>query len=238
MESQIKALDERTFRDCVKLGGSVALVRVVSAKASNQGTRGARVHVEYVLEQGIHGTTPRQASFWLWGGLDNALIGGRLIVALKYSPENAKDVGLLSSVLIPKGQEEEAVRQHKEVLARMERSVDVLDSQSLHAYAQGEGSIAVVRVTKVGPTRQGSQGYEVRLGYELEQALHGQPPRQASFWVAGGPDAVRTGQQLVVALMPGSEDAAGPELELMDFVRVPKGQESEAIRLHREALQK
>jgi len=114
---KIEVLEAQLLRDCVELGGSVALIRVREVKASNAGTRGARVRIEFDQEQVLHGTVPRQAGFWSFGGPATAQVGQRLIIALKPGPADAKDVGLLGFVPVPEGQEAEAVRLHQQALA-------------------------------------------------------------------------------------------------------------------------
>ena len=116
--SKIELLDAQLLRDCVEMGGSIALVRVREVKASNVGTRGARVRIEFEQEQVLHGALPRQAGFWSFGGPATAQVGQRLIIALKPGPADAKDVGLLGFVPVPEGQEAEAVRLHQQSLTK------------------------------------------------------------------------------------------------------------------------
>jgi hypothetical protein len=117
MTPRLETLDAQLLRECVEMGGSVALVRVREVRASQQGTRGARVRIEFELEQALHGSIPRQAGFWSFGGPATAQVGQRLIIALKPAPADAKDVGLLAFVPVPEGQEAEAARLHQEALA-------------------------------------------------------------------------------------------------------------------------
>lgn len=116
MQPKLEVLDAQLLRDCVEMGGSVALVKVREVKASQAGTRGARVRIEFELERALHGSLPRQAGFWSFGGAATAQVGQRLIVALKPAPADAKDVGLLGFVPVPEGQEAEATRAHQEAL--------------------------------------------------------------------------------------------------------------------------
>ncbi len=117
MSTKPEVLDEQLLRDCVEMGGSIALVRVREVKASNAGTRGARVRIEFELERALHGTLPRQAGFWSFGGATTAQVGQRLIIALRPGPADAKDVALLGFVPVAEGQEAEAIRAHQEALA-------------------------------------------------------------------------------------------------------------------------
>lgn len=117
MSAKLEVLDAQLLRDCLEMGGSIALVRVREVKASNAGTRGARVRIEFDLEQTLHGTLPRQAGFWSFGGATTAQVGQRLMVAFKPGPADAKDVGLLGFVPVAEGQEAEAIRAHQEALA-------------------------------------------------------------------------------------------------------------------------
>jgi len=114
---KLEMLDAQLLRDCVEMGGGVALIRVREVKASNQGTRGARVRIEFDQEQVLHGAVPRQAGFWSFGGPATAQVGQRLLIALKPGPAEAKDIGLLGFVPVPAGQEAEAVRLHQQALA-------------------------------------------------------------------------------------------------------------------------
>jgi hypothetical protein len=118
VQTKLEVLDAQLLQDCLDLGGSVALVRVKEVKASNPGTRGSRVRIEFELERAIHGSVPRQAGFWSFGGPATAQVGQRLIIALKPAPADAKDVGLLGFVPVPEGQEAEATRLHQEALAK------------------------------------------------------------------------------------------------------------------------
>jgi hypothetical protein len=119
MPPKLETLDAQLLRDCVEMGGSVALIRVREVKASQAGTRGARVRVEFELEQALHGSIPRQAGFWSFGGPTTAQVGQKLIAAFKPGPADAKDVGLLAFVPVPVGQEAESVRLHREPLAAL-----------------------------------------------------------------------------------------------------------------------
>lgn len=121
MQGPLVLLEEQLLRDCVGLGGSVALVRVREVKASNAGTRGARVRVEFDVERELHGALPRQAGFWSFGGAGTVAVGQRLILALKPAPAGAKDVGLLGFVPVSDAQVEDAVRAHQQALARLGR---------------------------------------------------------------------------------------------------------------------
>ena len=116
MSVKTEVLDADLLRDCVEMGGSVALVRVLDVKGSNAGTRGARVRIEFELERALHGGVPRQAGFWSFGSATAVHAGQRLMLALKPAPPDAKDVGLLAFVPVAEGQEAEAIRLHQEAL--------------------------------------------------------------------------------------------------------------------------
>jgi hypothetical protein len=121
MPTQPEILDAQLLRECVEMGGSVALIRVREVKASNAGTRGARIRVEFELEQALRGSLPRQAGFWSWGGAATVQVGQRLIGAFKPTPADAKDVAVLAFVPVAEGQVAEAIRAHEAALAPAHR---------------------------------------------------------------------------------------------------------------------
>lgn len=121
MKPKLESLDAQLLEDCVEMGGSVALIRVREVKASQAGTRGARIRIEFELERALHGSLPGQAGFWSFGGPATAQVGQRLLVAFKAAPADAKDFGLLGFVPVPEGQEAEVLRIHQETLARLIR---------------------------------------------------------------------------------------------------------------------
>ncbi len=116
MPTQPETLDAQLLRECVEMGGSVALVKVREVKASNTGTRGSRIRVEFELEQVLRGSLPRQSGFWSFGGAATIQVGQRLMAAFRPAPADAKDVALLAFVPVAEGQTAEAIRAHEAAL--------------------------------------------------------------------------------------------------------------------------
>jgi hypothetical protein len=112
--------------------------------------------------------------------------------------------------------------------------VETIDAELLRECVNQGGRVALARVQRLEPFNQGTRGASVEVHLEIEKEIQGSLPRHIQFSTWGGPDLMKPGHRLIIAVEP--PQAGMEEVSLMGSVDVQEGKEVEAVQAHQQIL--